>query len=220
MIGQLIASALAAPPHLDRDELGKQLFPRFSAAGRIPEGRLSEDYTYARRVGGMPLLLAVRHSQASALLADIHLARAGGVEAAWRAAESNLFEAGPGELSVYTSPAGAAVLVCESEHPRQAAWLAYPERLMEVLGLEIGPRGALFCVPAHRLLGIHILGERSTAETAEDAKAMLELARILGEDEIAPLSGDLFWWRPGKPVVGISSEAVVEGLPAFDTMDG
>lgn len=217
IIGELIESALAAPPHLEREELRKQLFPRFSAPGRIPEDQLCEDYTYARRVAGMPLLLAVRHSQASALLADIHLAKAGGAEAAWEAARRNLFDAGLGELSVYASPSGANVLVCESEHPRQAAWLAYPERLMDELGLEIGPRGALFCTPAHRILGIHVLGEGAVVE---DAKSVLKLAAILGEDEVAPLSRELFWWRPGEAVVRVSPEAIIDRIAAFDTMDG
>lgn len=217
IVGRLIESALAAPPHLDRGELLKQLFPRFSAPGRIPEGQLAEDYSYARRVGGMPLLLAVRHSQASALLADIHLAKAGGVEAAWEAAEKNLFESEFDELCVYTGPSGAAVLVCESEHPRQAAWMAYPDRLVELLGLEIGPCGVLFCAPAHRLLGIHVL---TPLTTLEDARSVQELTSILGEDEVAPLSKDLFWWRPGEPVVRVSPEAVAEALAAFDTMDG
>lgn len=217
IIRQLVESALAAPPHLDRGELRKQLFPRFSAPGRLPEDQLAEDYTYARRVAGMPLLLAVRHSEASAFLADIHLAKAGGAEVAWEAAETNLFGAGLGELSVCTSPSGANVLVCESEHPRQAAWLAYPERLMEVLGLEIGSRGVLFCAPAHRLLGIHVLREHATVE---DAKSVLELAGILGEGEVAPLSRELFWWRPGLPLMGVSPRAVIEGMASFDTMDG
>ncbi|WP_156144232.1 hypothetical protein [Sinomonas humi] len=217
IVGHLIESALAAPPHLGREELRKGIFPRFSAPGRIPEARLVDDYSYARWLGDMPLLLAVRHSHASAFLADIHLSKAGGAERAWKVAEANLFEAGLGELTVYTSPSGANVLVCESEHPRQAAWLAYPERLMDVLGLEIGPRGVLFCAPAHRILGIHVLGPGASVE---DARSVINLAGILGEDEIAPLTQELFWWRPGHPVLPVSPEGVIEGISAFDTIDG
>ncbi|MEA5454642.1 hypothetical protein SPF06_07915 [Sinomonas sp. JGH33] len=240
VIGRLIASALAAPPHLDRTQLREGLFPRFSAPGRIPEELLAEDYTYARRVAGMPLLVAVRHDQASAFLADIHLAKAGGVEEAWSAAEANLVAAGLGDPAIYAAPNGSSVIVFESEHPRQAAWLAYPERLVETLGLDVGPLGALFCVPAHRLLGIQPVREDTTSKEVE---RMLQLAGILGEGEVAPLSRELFWWRPGEEVLtaqaaGLDQERlglppdVGEALkaagsvgtrgvnPIFDTMDG
>ncbi|NUP74212.1 MAG: hypothetical protein HOQ07_06140 [Sinomonas sp.] len=232
VVDHLIASALAAPPHLGREELRTQLFPRFSAPGRIPEERLAEDYTYARRVAGMPLLLAVRQSQASAFLADIHLAKAGGAEAAWETAAANLEAAPFGEPTAYRAPSGATVIVFESEHPRQAAWLAYPERLAERLGLEIGPLGVLFCVPAHRQLGLYIVDEETTLA---DVHRMIELASILGEDEVAPLSPHLFWWRPGEPVTAATVEgpdglviALPEGILGtvaghgadFDTIDG
>lgn len=198
IVGHLIETALAAPPNLSRGDLSAQLFPRFSAPGRIPEETLAEDYTYARRVAGLPLLLAVRHSQASALLADIHLARAGGVEAAWESAEANLFSGELGEPTAYQSPTGAAVIVLESEHPRQAAWLGYPDALVDRLGLEVGPRGLLFCAPAHRMLGFHVIDDETRPE---DVRRMHELTSILGEDEVAPLSEELFWWQPGKPVM-------------------
>lgn len=221
IVGQLVSGALAAPPHLGRGELRAELFPRFSALGRISEGQLQEDYSYSRRVGGLPLLLAVRHRQTSAFLADIHLSKAGGPEAAWEAAAANLFEAGLGAPTVYAAASGAAMVVLESEHPRQAAWLAYPERLMEVLGLKVGPLGVLFCVPAHRLLGFHLVTEETTRQ---DVDRMRDLASILGTDEVAPLSSDLFWWAPGRPVttdVPVGAPAAVpEGPREFDTMDG
>lgn len=222
VIGQLITSALAAPPRLGRSELREQLFPRFSAPGRIPEGQLEEDYTYARRVGGMPLLLAVRNGQASALLADIHLGKAGGADAAWEAAEANLFAADLGDPTAYAAPSGAAVIVLESEHPRQAAWLAYPDRLMEMLGLEIGPLGVLFCVPAHRILGFHVVSERTSRQ---DFERMRDLTSILGVDEVAPLSDELFWWAPGMSVTNRVPPSVLDALCSsdpvpFDTMDG
>ncbi|MDQ4502786.1 hypothetical protein [Sinomonas sp. ASV322] len=244
VVGRLIASALAAPPHLDKAQLHKGLFPRFSAPGRIPDELLAEDYTYSRRVGGMPLLVAVRHEQASAFLADIHLAKVGGIEEAWRSAEANLVAAGLGDPTVYTAPNGSSTVVFEGEPPRQAAWLGYPERLVETLGIDVGPLGALFCVPAHRMLGLQLVGDSTTFD---DVERMLSLVDILGEGEVAPLSGALFWWRLGEDVLpaaaaGLDGErlslppAVSEALvaarsqldrgsargkhPDFDTMDG
>ncbi|WP_422936100.1 hypothetical protein [Sinomonas sp. P47F7] len=236
IVGHLISTALAAPPHLSRDDLREQLFPRFSAPGRIPPAQLAEDYSYARRVAGLPLLLAVRHSQASAFLADVHLSKAGGAEEAWEMAEANLFEAELGEPTAYQSDTGSAVILLESEHPRQAAWLAYPERLVERLGLEVGPSGLLFCVPAHRMLGFQ---DVDGLASVEDVHRMRDLVAILAEGEVAPLSSELFWWRPGQPIVAATAPrgrttavlddslaALLSGaeIPSpgrdFDTMDG
>lgn len=203
IVGHLISTALASPPHLSREELRDQLFPRFSAPGRIPDPRLAEDYTYSRRVAGLPLLLAVRHSQASAFLADVHLAKAGGVEEAWETAEANLFEGELGEPTAYQSANGSSVIVLESEHPRQAAWLAYPERLVERLDLEVGSSGLLFCVPAHRMLGFQAV---DTLASVEEVHRMRDLAAILAEGEVAPLSRELFWWRPGERVVAATTQ--------------
>ena len=182
-----------------------RLFPRFSA--RIPEDRLAEDYTYARRVAGLPLLLALRHGQTSKLVADIHLAKAGGLEAAWQAAEKNLFAAGIGRPTAYGKD-GAAVVLLESEHPRQASWLAYPDRLMEALGIEPGPLGMLFGVPALRQITLQPVTEQTTVA---HLGSMVELHGILARDEVAPLSAHLYHWRPGEPVSAATS--TVAGSP-------
>jgi hypothetical protein len=60
--------------------------------------------------------------------------------------------------------------------------------------------------------------------TRQDVDRMRDLASILGTDEVAPLSSDLFWWAPGRPVttdVPVGAPAAVpEGPREFDTMDG
>ncbi|GAB3274451.1 hypothetical protein GCM10027449_12780 [Sinomonas notoginsengisoli] len=176
--------------------LRERLFPRFVAPDRMPPHQLIEDYTYAKDVAGLPLIMAIRREQASMLLSDVHLAKAGGLEAAWDAAEENLFSAGLGEAQAFMKD-GTAVLLLESEHPQQASWLAYPERLMEHFGIEPGPLGVFFGVPALRMITFSVIEESMTLNGVE---SMLELNSILGQDELAPLSPHVYWWRPGDPV--------------------
>ena len=176
--------------------LRELLFPRFVAPERMPPGQLAEAHTYARDVGGLPLILAIRHDQASLYLADDHLAKAGGPDAAWAAAESNLFAAGLGRGEAFVRE-GAAVLLLESDHPRQASWMAYPERLMTHFGIDPGPRGVLFSVPALRMIAF-TLTEDSVSH--EGIRSMLELNAVLAQDEVAPLSPHVYWWRPGTPL--------------------
>ena len=203
-VGELIGAALnageqAAGLGYAGQALRERLFPRFSI--RVLEDRLAEDYSYARRVAGLPLLLALRHGQTSKLVADIHLAKAGGLEAAWEAAEQNLFEAGIGRPTAYEKD-GAAVVLLESEHPRQASWLAYPDRLMETIGIEPGPLGMLFGVPALRQITLQPVTEETTLA---HLGSMIELHGILACDEVAPLSTHLYHWRPGEPVSAATS---------------
>ncbi|WP_077489132.1 hypothetical protein [Sinomonas mesophila] len=203
-VGELIGAALSAGEQgaslgYAGQALRDRLFPRFTA--RITEDRLAEDYTYARRIGGLPLVLALRHGQTSKLVADIHLAKAGGPEAAWAAAEKNLFAAGIGRPTAYAKD-GAAVVLLESEHPRQASWLAYPDRLMEAIGIEPGPLGILFGVPALRQITFQTVTEETTMA---HLGSMIELHGILALDEAAPLSTHLYHWRPGEPVSAATS---------------
>jgi hypothetical protein len=91
-----------------------------------------------------------------------------------------------------------------------------------MLGLDIGPSGVIFCVPAHRILGFHVVDERTSRQ---DLERMRELTSILGTDEVAPLSDDLFWWAPGRSVTNGVPPSVLDGLCSsnpvpFDTMDG
>ena len=205
-VGELIGAALSAGEQgtglgYAGQALRERLFPRFSA--RILEDRLAEDYTYARRVAGLPLLLALRHGQTSKLVADIHLAKAGGLEAAWEAAEQNLFGAGLGKPTAYAKD-GATVVLLESEHPRQASWLAYPDRLMAALGIEPGPLGMIFGVPALRQITFQPVTEETTVA---HLGSMIELHTILARNEVAPLSTHLYHWRPGEPVSAATSTA-------------
>lgn len=181
--------------------LRERLFPRFVAPERMPPDQLAESHTYAREVGGLPLIMAIRRDQTSLFLADDHLAKAGGLEAAWEAAEANLFSAGLGKAEAYGRE-GTAVLLLESDHPRQASWLAYPERLMAHFGIEPGARGVLFGVPALRMLLFTVTEE---SVTPDGIRSMLELNAILAQDEVAPLSPHVYWWRPGGPVQAVTS---------------
>ncbi|WP_430295950.1 hypothetical protein [Sinomonas sp. B1-1] len=223
IVGQLVGGALEAAqagggrPGSGLGYAGKalreRLFPRFSAPGRIPDEVLGEDYTYARKIAGLPLLLAFRREETSLLLADVHLAKAGGLEAAWEAAEANLFSAGFDEVQAYAKD-GVTVLHLEGDHPRMASWLAYPDRLMVELGLEPGRLGVFFGVPALRMITLHLVDEETTVEGLE---GMLGLNAILGKEEIAPLSGHLYWWRPGEQVQAATSNedgALALTLPA------
>lgn len=176
--------------------LRERLFPRFVAPERVPPGQLAEAHTYARDVGGLPLILAIRHDQTSVYVADDHLAKAGGPEAAWAAAESNLFAAGLGRGEAFVRD-GTAVLLLESDHPRQASWMAYPDRLMAHFGVEPGPRGVLFSVPALRMIAFSVT-EGSVSRAG--IRSMLELNAVLAQDEVAPLSPHVYWWRPGAAV--------------------
>lgn len=177
--------------------LRERLFPRFVTPERMPPDAWTEDYTYARRVGGLPLIMAIRREQTSMYVADRHLAKAGGLEAAWEAAEENLFSADLGRGEAFVKD-GSAVILLESDHPRHASWLAYPERLMERLGMDPGPLGVFFSVPALRMITFSEVGEDTTVE---GVISMLEVNAILAKDEVAPLSRHLYWWRPGGEVL-------------------
>jgi hypothetical protein len=173
--------------------LRERLFPRFVAPERMPPGQLAEAHSYAREVGGLPLILAIRHDQTSIYVADDHLAKAGGPEAAWAAAESNLFAAGPGRAEGFVRDR-TAVLLLESDHPRQASWMAFPDRLMAHLGREPGPLGVLFGVPALRMIAVSATED---SVSHEGVRSMLGLNAVLAQDEVAPLSPHVYWWRPG-----------------------
>ncbi|WP_369047007.1 hypothetical protein [Sinomonas sp. P10A9] len=177
--------------------LRERLFPRFVAPERMPPDAWTEEYTYARRVGGLPLIMAIRREQTSMYVADRHLAKAGGLESAWEAAEENLFSADLGRPEAFVKD-GSAVFLLESDHPRQASWLAYPERLMERLGMDPGPLGVFFSVPALRMI---TFSEVSEETTVEGVISMLEVNAILAKGEVAPLSRHLYWWRPGGEVM-------------------
>lgn len=201
VVGQILGAAVQGST--TRGSLGyagpalrERLFPRFVAPERMPEGQLAEDYTYARHVGGLPLIMAIRREQTSLYLADDHLAKAGGLEAAWEAAEQNLFEADLGSGEAFAKD-GTAVLLLESDHPRQASWLAYPERLMGHFGIDPGPLGVLFSVPALRMIAFSEVTEHTGVA---GITSMLTLNGILAQDEVAPLSPHLYWWRPGEAV--------------------
>lgn len=182
--------------------LRERLFPRFVAPERMPAGQLAEDYTYARDVGGLPLIMAIRREQTSMYVADNHLAKAGGLEEAWEAAEANLFAGGLGKGGEAYVKDGHAIVLLESEHPRQASWLAYPDRLVERLGLEPGPRGVFFSVPALRMITVSMSEETMSLD---GIRSMLEINSILAKDEVAPLSPHVYWWRPGYPVQAATS---------------
>lgn len=181
--------------------LRERLFPRFVAPGRLHADQLAEGYSYARTVGGLPLIMAIRRDQTSLFVADDHLAKAGGVEAAWEAAEANLFAGGLGRGEAFVRD-GHAIMLLESEHPRQASWLAYPERLMEHFGIEPGPRGVFFGVPALRMITFAM---SEGTMSLQGLKNMLEIHSILARDEVAPLSPHVYWWRPGSPVLAATS---------------
>lgn len=206
IVRQIIGSAVQGST--SRGSLGyagpalrERLFPRFVAPDRMTPEQLAEGYTYAKDVGGLPLIMAIRREQTSMFVADDHLAKAGGLEAAWNAAEENLFASGLGGGEAYVRD-GHAVLLLESEHPRQASWLAYPEKLVERLGLEPGPLGIFFSVPALRMITVSM---SEGTMTLEGIKSMLEINAILAKDEIAPLSPHVYWWRPGDAVRSATS---------------
>lgn len=207
IVGQLLGAAMQGagrPGSLGYagPALRERLFPRFIAPDRMPADQLAEDYTYARDVGGLPLIMAIRREETSIYLSDTHLAKAGGLESAWSAAESNLFEGGIGTGGEAFVRNGHAILLLESEHPRQASWLAYPERLMERLEIEPGPLGMFFSVPALRMITLSMSEETMSVA---GIRSMLEITSILAKDEVAPLSPHVYWWRPGEPVQAATS---------------
>lgn len=206
IVGQLLGAAVQGamgPGSLGYagQALRERLFPRFVAPDRMAPGQLAEDYTYSRDVGGLPLIMAIRREQTSMYVADNHLAKAGGLEAAWGAAEANLFAGGLGKGEAFMRD-GHAILLLEAEHPRQASWLAYPDRLMEHFGIDPGPLGVFFSVPALRMITFS-MSEETMSLTG--VRSMLEITSILAKDEVAPLSPHVYWWRPGDRVQAATS---------------
>jgi hypothetical protein len=95
----------------------------------------------------VPLLVALDSPESVTYVGAPQIEAAGGEDIVWDAALKNLVAEGPGEPDEMRFEDGS-FLVFETESVYQASWLAYPDRLVELLGYKPGPLGALLSIPA------------------------------------------------------------------------
>lgn len=189
-------------------ELLNRVYPKIIAPEALAYTQQTDPsrYAYARDAAMMPLLLALDSPESVSYLGAPQIDSAGGADLVWDAALRNLLAAGPGqpeELSID----GGSFLVFETESVYQSSWLAYPDRLMELLGHKAGPLGALLSIPAANILCLHLV---TPATGVNDISAILRFTGVMHSQHPSALSPLLYWWEGTtvQPISGHDGERV------------
>lgn len=205
--GSIIGGA-SQPSELTADELLSRVYPKFISPGTLAHSQQIDPsrYEYARDVAMVPLLVALDSPESVLYVGAPQIEAAGGEKIVWDAALKNLLAEGPGEPEEMRFEDGT-FLVFETESVYQASWLAYPDRLVELLGYKPGPLGALLSIPATNILCLHLVTE---ATSITDISAMIRVTGAMQAQHPSALSPLLYWWdgTTVQPITGHDGENV------------
>ncbi|MHA7291546.1 DUF1444 domain-containing protein [Arthrobacter sp. MDT3-24] len=203
-----VISGDAGGSNVTAEELLNRVYPKVVSPETLARSQQNDPsrYAYARDVAMVSLLVALDSPGSVTYLGAPQIEAAGWADIVWDAALKNLIAQGPGQPADMSLDEGS-FLIFETESVYQASWLAYPDRLVELLGYKAGPLGALLSIPATNILCLHLVTE---ATSITDISAMINVTGIIQSQHPSALSPLLYWWdgTTVQPISGHDGESV------------